>query len=81
MGNWLPWIIIGVMVVGGFLLLQGVGSTLANPNVQKVIHSVTSQQFKQIIADKEAGRLTDAQYKAKLKALTDSSVNFARGVH
>ena len=81
MGNWLPWIIIGVMVVGGFFLLRGTVQAISDPNVQKVIHQVTSQQFKQIVEDKAAGRLTDEQYQAKIKALSTSAVNFARGVY
>ena len=69
------------MVVGGFFLLSGTVHALGDPNVQKVIHQVTSQQFKQIVADKQAGRLTDAEYQARIKALSTSAVNFARGVY
>ena len=67
--DWIPWILLGGVLLGGFLLLRGVGSALANPNIQAGITKIFSPEFKSIVQDQVSGKITQAQADARAQAL------------
>jgi hypothetical protein len=74
--NWLPWILLGGVLLGGFLLLRGVGSalggigsSLADPKIQGGINKIFSPEFKSIVQDQVSGKITQAQADARAQAL------------
>lgn len=77
-GGWIPWLLLGGVLLGGFLLLRTTGQFLSDPKGQKLIHALTSQEFKQIIQDQANGLITQDEANARVKALSERSVNMAR---